>query len=247
MTPQELRGSIFSLAIKGRLVQQSPSDGSAEKLYLQLINEKAAGIKKGLWEKSKSLTPTTEEDKLFEIPETWRWIKIGEISSVVTKGTTPRGGNVRYLDRGVGFLRAENVAGLDRLDKTSLKCIDEETHTRYLKRSIIQANDILITIAGTLGRTALVREEDLPLNANQAVSMVRLVNTKDLSLMYLIYALNSFEIQSYLTGQRKITAIPNLTLEIIENCLIPLPPLAEQKRIVAKIEELLFSKWGKRD
>lgn len=239
MTPQELKNSILQLAIQGKLVEQRPEEGTAEDLYYQLKAEKASGIKKGLWGKSKSLTEIEDGEILFEIPDSWRWIKIGEIASVVTKGTTPRGGNVSYLDEGIGFLRAENVAGLDKIDKTNLKCIDIDTHTGFLKRSIIEANDILITIAGTLGRTALVRETDLPLNANQAVSIVRLVNTKDLSLLFLIYALNSAAIQRYLTGQKKITAIPNLTLEIIENCLIPLPPLAEQKRIVAKIEELL--------
>ena len=239
MTPQELKNSILQLAIQGKLVEQRPEEGTAEELYNRLKAEKASGIKKGLWGKSKSLTEIEDGEILFEIPDSWRWIKIGEIASVVTKGTTPRGGNVSYLDEGIGFLRAENVAGLDKIDKTNLKCVDIDTHVGFLKRSIIHANDILITIAGTLGRTALVRETDLPLNVNQAVSIVRLVNTQDISLLFFIYALNSTAIQRYLTGQKKITAIPNLTLEIIENCLIPLPPLAEQKRIVAKIEELL--------
>ena len=176
---------------------------------------------------------------MFDIPETWKWIKLGEIATLITKGTTPRGGNVAYLDKGIGFLRAENVAGLDRLDKDNLKYIDEDTHKGFLKRSIIETNDILITIAGTLGRTGLVRQEDLPLNANQAVSMVRLAAPEYLDLQYLIYVLNSPDIQKYLTQQKKTTAIPNLTLEIIENCVCPFPPLQEQHRIVAKIEELL--------
>ncbi len=239
MTPQELKNSILQLAIQGKLVEQRPEEGTAEELYQQLIHEKEVGIKKGHWGKSKSLSEIKEDDILFEIPDSWRWIKIGEIAAVVTKGTTPRGGNVSYTDKGIGFLRAENVAGFDKLDKTNLKYIDSETHNGFLKRSILQSDDILITIAGTLGRTALVREQDLPLNANQAVSVVRLVNPHGTDLLYLVYALNSFAIQKYLTEQKKITAIPNLTLEIIENCLIPLPPLAEQQRIVAKIEELL--------
>ena len=97
----------------------------------------------------------------------------------------------------------------------------------------------MITIAGTLGRTAIVRKEDLPLNANQAVSLTRLINSELLNLKYLVFAINAPIIQSMLTGKKKTTAIPNLTLEIINDCILPLPPLEEQQRIVEKIEELL--------
>lgn len=239
MTPEQLKASILQYAIQGKLVEQLPSDESADILHHNLIEKKQNLVKKGISKKSKTLVPITDDEKLFEIPDTWQWIKIGEIASLITKGTTPRGGNISYLDAGIGFLRAENVAGFDQLDKDNLKYIDEETHTGFLKRSILEANDILITIAGTLGRTAIVREEDLPLNANQAVSMIRLADPDAINLTYVVYALNSPEIQRYLTKQKKVTAIPNLTLEIIENCLLPLPPLAEQKRIVAKVEELL--------
>ena len=161
-------------------------------------------------------------------------MRLGVISSLVTKGTTPRGGNVSYLDSGIGFLKAENVAGMDVLDTSKMNYIDEETHNGFLKRSILYENDLLITIAGTLGRTAIVRKHNLPLNANQAVSIIRLVDSNEFDLMYLICALNSPLIQKMLTKQKKITAIPNLTLEIISDCFIPIPPLSEQKRIVAK-------------
>ncbi|MBR2304602.1 MAG: restriction endonuclease subunit S, partial [Ruminococcus sp.] len=183
----------------------------------------------------------------FEIPDSWEWVRLGVISSLVTKGTTPRGGNVSYLDSGIGFLRAENVAGMDVLDTSKMNYIDEETHNGFLKRSILYENDLLITIAGTLGRTAIVRKHNLPLNANQAVSIIRLVNTNEFDLMYLICALNSPLIQKMLTEQKKITAIPNLTLEIISDCFIPIPPAEEQHRIVAKIEELLpyIERYGK--
>ena len=159
-------------------------------------------------------------------------MRISSIAALVTKGTTPRGGNVAYSDNGVGFLRAENVAGLDRLDLSKLNHIDEATHTGFLKRSILAADDVLITIAGTLGRTAIVKEENLPLNANQAVAIIRLVDSHSVDLRYLVYALNAPAIQDKLTAQKKITAIPNLTLEIISDCLVPIPPLIEQRRIV---------------
>ena len=128
---------------------------------------------------------------------------------------------------------------MDVLDTSKMNYIDEETHNGFLKRSILYENDLLITIAGTLGRTAIVRKHNLPLNANQAVSIIRLVDSNEFDLMYLICALNSPLIQKMLTKQKKITAIPNLTLEIISDCFIPIPPLSEQKRIVAKIEGLL--------
>ena len=159
-------------------------------------------------------------------------MRISSIAALVTKGTTPRGGNVAYSDNGIGFLRAENVAGLDRLDLSKLNHIDEATHTGFLKRSILAADDVLITIAGTLGRTAIVKEENLPLNANQAVAIIRLVDSHSVDLRYLVYALNAPAIQDKLTAQKKITAIPNLTLEIISDCLVPIPPLNEQRRIV---------------
>lgn len=239
MTPEQLRGSILQYAVQGKIVEQRKEEGTATDFLNKITEVKSEKIKKGEAKKSKTLTPIEDSDKLFDIPETWKWIKLGEIAALITKGTTPRGGNVAYLDKGIGFLRAENVAGLDRLDKDNLKYIDEDTHKGFLKRSIIETNDILITIAGTLGRTGLVRQEDLPLNANQAVSIVRLAAPEYLDLQYLIYVLNSPDIQKYLTQQKKTTAIPNLTLEIIENCVCPFPPLQEQHRIVAKIEEML--------
>jgi len=248
MTAQQLKNSILQLAVQGKLVPQDPNDEPASVLLERIRAEKEELIKakKIKREKNPSVifrgADNTPYEKIgnevlplevpFDIPDSWEWVRISTISTLVTKGTTPRGGNVAYLDSGIGFLRAENVAGLDKLDLSNLNYIDAGTHQGFLKRSILEANDILITIAGTLGRTAVVRECDLPLNANQAVSIIRLVNSKEINLRYLVYALNSPVIQEILTAQKKITAIPNLTLEIISDCLVPIPPLSEQERIV---------------
>ena len=236
--PNDMEKSILELAVRGKLVEQKPGeDASAE--YKLIIDQKENFFKKAKIKKGLDTKIISDGDLPFDIPNTWKWIRLGEFAIIISKGTTPRGGNVAYLESGIGFLRAENVAGYDRLDKSSLKYIDEETHMGYLSRSILEPNDILVTIAGTLGRTGLVRSEDLPLNANQAVSFVRLFDPNSVDLKYIIYSLNSPSVQKVLAGQTKTTAIPNLTLEIIRDCLIPLPPLEEQKRIVAKLEELL--------
>lgn len=239
MTAEQLRGSIFQMAVEGKIVDRIEQEGTGRDLFDLIQKKKRQAIKEKKIKEVKFNTMISDDEKAFEIPNYWKWCRLGSLAIVITKGTTPKGGNVAYLEEGIGFLRAENIAGLDKLDLSNLKYVDEETNKGFLVRSIIEANDILITIAGTLGRTGLVREEDLPLNANQAVSIVRFATPNDLDLRYLIYVLNAPAVKKALSVQKKITAIPNLTLEIIANCVIPLAPLAEQKRIVAKIEELM--------
>ena len=250
MTAQQLKNSILQMAVQGKLVPQDPNDEPASVLLERIRAEKERLIKEKKIKREKNPSvifkgaDNTPYEKIgdevrsladevpFDIPDSWEWVRISSIAALVTKGTTPRGGNVAYSDNGIGFLRAENVAGLDRLDLSKLNHIDEATHTGFLKRSILAADDVLITIAGTLGRTAIVKEENLPLNANQAVAIIRLVDSHSVDLRYLVYALNAPAIQDKLTAQKKITAIPNLTLEIISDCLVPIPPLNEQRRIV---------------
>ena len=256
MKAHQLKNAILQLAVQGKLVPQNPNDEPASKLLERIADEKRRRIKAGEIKKDKrdstivrrgasfyEIANTTErciDDELpFDLPNGWEWARIISISSLVTKGTTPKGGKGSYLCSGIGFLRAENVAGLDRLNLSNLNYINESVHLGELQRSILQDNDILITIAGTLGRTALVKTSNLPLNVNQAIAIIRITNHKVIDLSYLIYALNSPSIQEHLNSQRKITAIPNLTLEIISNCIIPIPPLAEQRRIVDRLESLL--------
>ncbi len=171
------------------------------------------------------------------LPSSWARTTLGTISQLVTKGTTPRGGNVAYTESGIGFLRAENVKGFDQLSLENLKYVDEDTHNDFLKRSILQSGDILITIAGTLGRTAVVTSDVLPLNTNQAIAIVRPINIAHINIKYIVYALNAEHISKALLHQEVAMAIPNLSLENISDCSIPLPPLEEQNRIVKFIEK----------
>ena len=77
------------------------------------------------------------------LPKNWSLTTLGKISKVITKGTTPRGGNVSYTSSGIGFLRAENISGYDKLNLDNLKYVDNQTHTDFLKRSILESEDIL--------------------------------------------------------------------------------------------------------
>ena len=162
-------------------------------------------------------------------------VSLEEISYIVSKGTTPRGGNVCYKDDGVLFLRAENL-GYGYNNLLNKKYVDFETHNGFLKRSILEENDILVSIAGALGRTSFVEKDLLPCNCNQAVAFVRIKKGIDFIPKYICYCIMSKNVQDSLLSQVKKTAQPNLTLEHIKKIRIPLPSLEEQKKIVDKIE-----------
>ena len=181
------------------------------------------------------IVPTEEQP--YKLPDSWVWIRLEDISEKISKGTTPRGED-GYTEKGVNFLRVENIDNNNSINLSKVKYISEETHNSFLKRSILKEKDILISIAGTLGRTAIVKKEDLPANINQAISFVRLIDNNKVLENFIVFYLNSPTIKDSLLSQVKVTAIPNLTLEIISDIKLPLPTLEEQKEIVRILNEV---------
>ena len=185
---------------------------------------------------------TFKENELFSLPDNWCWVSLSTLAHIISKGTTPTGGKQAYLDEGIDFLRVENINDDGTLSHEKIAYISQDMHLGFLKRSVLETDDILISIAGTLGKTGIVREIDLPMNTNQAIAFVRL-HKEFISPKYIKYCIDNPIIQKKLLSQTKVTAIPNLTLEIISNCPIPLAPLSEQNRIVECLEKL----FGKLD
>ena len=184
---------------------------------------------------AQALVPVEEQP--YPVPENWCWIRLSALSKIISKGTTPSGGKNIYTNVGVAFLRVENLNEDGTISHENIAHIPEDVHSHLLKRSILEERDILISIAGTLGKTGIVRNVDLPLNTNQALAFVRLVNM-EINEKYIKYCIDNPATQNLLLEKAKVTSIPNLTLEIIGNCYIPLSPVAEQKRIVDRIENL---------
>ncbi|MDY5117237.1 restriction endonuclease subunit S [Treponema succinifaciens] len=221
------KSKILDLVIHGKLVPQDPNDEPAEELLKRISTSDNRPYKK------------FEEDEVpFIIPFNWKWERLAKISSIISKGTTPRGGKNAYCIEGINYLRVENISADGTINLEDINHISENEHLTFLKRSILQENDVIISIAGTLGKIGIIRKCDLPMNTNQAIAFVRISNLSIINLKYLRYVLESVELQRLLLSQTKVTSIPNLTLEIINNCPIPLPPIQEQNRIVSKIEEL---------
>lgn len=230
-----LKSKVLDLAMRGKLVKQDPHDEPASVLLEKIKAEKEQLIKEKKIKKSKPLPPISDEEKPFEIPDSWEWVRLGEITALVTKGTTPKGGKSAYVNKGINYYRAENVA-FSGLSKESLNYIPLEMHEGLLKRSILKEKDILITIAGTLGRVTYVKKEDLPGNTNQAVSISRPINSDEIDEKFLTYTLTSLLQQ--VVKNNKTTSIPNLTLRQIEEIIFPFPPLSEQYRISTKLSQL---------
>ena len=168
---------------------------------------------------AKALTPEEKlkqalvpvEDQPYPIPENWCWVKLSSLSIVISKGTTPAGGKAAYVNEGVNFLRVENLNEDGSISHEKIAHITESLHAEFLKRSILQERDILISIAGTLGKTGIVRKTDLPLNTNQAIAFVRL-SSHEINELYIKNAIDCPMLQKYLLDKIKVTSIPNLTL-----------------------------------
>ncbi len=233
MTPQELKSSILQLAIQGKLVEQRPEEGTGEELYQQIQAEKKRLIQEGKIKKEKPLPEIAEDEVPFEIPEGWKWVRIQSISKKTTDGEhkTPR-----RVGAYCGFylLSARNV----RDGEIALKDVDYVDETEY-KRIALRCNpqkgDVLISCSGSVGRCAVVEND----NKYVMVRSAAMVSPVNMNSNYLMYAIRSEVVQEQIRVKIKQTAQANLFQEAIRNLAIPFPPLAEQKRIVAKIEELL--------
>ena len=161
----------------------------------------------------------------------WEWCTLDAISTVVSKGTTPTTLGHNFTTTGIPFLRGEDINGGAVNSALVAFHISEKTH-KFLSRSQLQPGDLLITIAGTLGRIGYVPSNSPPLNCNQAVAFVRL-KRELVDLNFVCLALQCSDIISALLDLKKVGTIGNLNLEQIRETKIPLPPIAEQKRIAA--------------
>tara|TARA_R110002051_G_scaffold58469_1_gene107686 strand:- start:2859 stop:4175 length:1317 start_codon:yes stop_codon:yes gene_type:complete len=169
----------------------------------------------------------TGKKRFAGFKDEWQLIKIKDISSLLTKGTTPSSVGFEFLDTGINFIKAENITKDGFIDIKSTPKISIECNNS-LKRSILKVDDILFSIAGTLGRTAIVKSKDLPANTNQALSIIR-INRGHLS--YINFQLNTEIIDKYILKMVSVGAQPNLNLQQVGNIEIPFPSAKEQQKI----------------
>ena len=237
MTPQELKNSILQLAIQGKLVEQRPEEGTAEELFQKIQEEKQRLIAEKKIKKEKPLPEITEDEKPFDIPDSWKWVRLSEFWLVLNGDRGKNYPSKATLSKnGIPFISAVNLNGKTVIEDENLLCLSQ-TQYEKLNNGKLKKNDIVVCIRGSLGKHGVYPFDKGAIASSLVILRNYITGIFDTQfmLLYLDSSLFFSEIKKYNNG----TAQPNLAAKSLKEFLIPLPPLAEQKRIVAKIEELL--------
>ncbi|EBG5295101.1 restriction endonuclease subunit S [Salmonella enterica subsp. enterica serovar Kotte] len=229
---KKLRELILELAVRGKLVPQDPNDEPASELLKRIAAEKAELVKQGKIKKPKPLPEISEEEKPFELPVGWEWARLGVLCKKLTDGShnPPK-------DAGNGYpmLSSQNIQdGYIDIENPS-RYVSEDDFEKENARTLVQKNDVLLTIVGSIGRSAVVLED-------KSFVLQRSVAVIDTSL-YSHFLSNFFKAitaQNYFIENGKGTAQKGIYLGQLSLMLIPVPSLGEQKRISDRLNELMI-------
>ena len=210
MTPQELKNSILQLAIAGKLVEQRAEEGTAEELFAQIQAEKQRLVAEGKLKKQKPLPEITEDEKPFDIPESWKWVRLGNLISI---------------ESGINLTKSQMKQG-------SIPVYGGNGITGYHDKALVYDNTIVIGRVGYYCGSVHITEKEAWVTDN---AFIVDYPTNFIFQKFFVYMLRHMN----LGKNNNATAQPVVSGKKIYPLLFPLPPLAEQKRIVAKIEQLL--------
>ena len=229
-----LRRFILDLAVRGKLVEQDPHDEPAAKLLKRIEKEKSQLVKKGLIREHKSLEPFDEQEALFNLPMSWKWLRLGEVGAIVGGGTPPSKDDSCFTKGGSGIPWL-TPADLGKHDSLFISHGARDLTPKGLSNSSAQlmpAGSVLFTSRAPIGYTAIAANE---ISTNQGfksvVPFILEFNT------YIAIYFKAFA--SWIDSKASGTTFKEVSGKIVRSLPFPLPPLAEQHRIVAKVDELM--------
>ena len=229
--PEDMKKSVLQYAIQGKLVEQRAEEGTGEELYQQIQTEKQRLIKEGKIKKGKPLPEVAEDEIPFDIPESWKWVRLSEIISVLGDGIH---GTPVFDEMGdYYFVNGNNLAKGHIVFKADTKKVSFDEYEKHKKP--LDENTILISINGTIGNYAFYAGEPIILGKSACYFSVLTGVDKE----YVRHLINTKFFMDYAVKEATQTTIKNVSLKAMRMLPVPLPPLAEQKRIVAKLEEIL--------
>lgn len=230
--PMDMQKSILQFAIQGRLVEQRPEEGNGEELYRQIQAEKQRLIEAGIIKKEKPLPEITEDEKPFDIPENWKWVRLPEIGEL-NRGRSqhrPRNDPSLYINGTVPMIQTGDVA---RANKYIINWSVMYNDSGVAQSRIWKAGTVCLTIAANIGDVAILAFDACFPDSVVGFNAYKPIESNE----YLLYGLMWYK--TMLDTMSRSTAQKNINIEILSQIAFPLPPLAEQKRIVAKLEEIL--------
>ncbi len=204
------------------------------------VHAKAEGRQpEGMDAPTAALFPNSfEESELGLVPKGWTVVRLGDVTERITKGTTPTTLKRPFVESGINFVKVESITDDGQLLPEKFAYIDDETHC-LLGRSQLKADDVLITIAGTIGRVAVITEDFIPANTNQAVAIVR-PDTSKLPSAFVNQFLRLADSKSRM-GERVVQAVQaNLSLGSLSDMKLVMPP----SELVTKLHDLVFDSVG---
>ena len=244
MNAQQLKNAILQEAIEGRLVPQDPNDEPASVLLARIRKEKERLVKEGkLKKKDLEAKPISEDEIPFEIPKSWEWVRLNDIAEIKS---SKRVFEKDYVTTGTPFFRSKEIGDLSRGEHIHTELYITQDHYSDLKEKygVPQKGDILLTSVGSIGNFWISDGREFYYKDG---NVTQICSNGNFDSRYITLFLGSklFSIQTNTSVSG--TAYNALTIIKLKSLLFPLPPLAEQKRIVAKIEELLpkVEKYGK--
>ena len=221
--PEDMQKSILQYAIQGKLVEQREEEGTAEELYQKIQAEKEKLIKEGKIKKTKPLPEITEDEIPFDIPENWKWVRLGDVFDIIM-GQSPKGTSVFEGNGGIEFHQGKVYFGEDYLEYSN--------QSTNKPTKIVEPNTVLLCVRAPVG---ILNITDRQICIGRGLCGINTLGGMDSK--FVMHSLRAFK-YDFIKKATGTTFIA-ITGEVVKNQLFPLPPLAEQKRIVEKIEELL--------
>lgn len=228
--PEDMKKSLLQYAIQGKLVEQRPEEGTAEELFAQIQEKKQRLIAEKKIKKEKPLPEITDDEKPFDIPESWKWVKISDVIDV--RDGTPD--TPKYVLKGIPLVTSKNLVS-GKIDFDTAKLISEEDAAAINMRSEVNTGDILFAMIGTIGNPVLVKKDREFCIKNMA--LFKPIDNHLFDMSYLLLFLQKEQEQMKKSASGGVQLF--VSLKFLRNYLLPLPPLSEQKRIVEKLEQLL--------
>lgn len=235
--PEDMKKSLLQYAIEGKLVEQRPEDGTAEELFAQIQEEKQRLIRDKKIKKEKPLPEITDDEKPFDIPESWKWVYLLDIiEEKPSNGYSPKG--VEYSTAIRNLTLTATTSGKFKGDAFKYVDIPEETASKYWLKN----NDLLIQRSNSrelVGTSCIYTDVDDAYIYPDLMMRMRVLN--GINIQYVDYVLKSPMTRRYYMASASGTSesMPKINQKTVSFTLVPLPPLAEQKRIVEKLEQLL--------